>query len=529
VLEVRARARELRATGGFLRGLGPFLGRPPDLADARRRLDRQTAARERTFADVLQRAVFGNPASPYRRLFEWAGIGPGDVATMLAEEGLDGSLERLHDAGVYVTLEEFKGLRPLRRPGLEVQVRAGDFDNPLTARQYEARTGGSTGAARPIRVDLDLLEHEAAYHALFFAGAGATEQPLAIWHLAPPGAVGIKTALIQARLGRPAERWFSQSRLRDVALKHAAFARATISIASLWGARIPAPEYTPAEDVLRVASWLADKRASRTPAILVTTPSACVRTCGAAIDGGLDIAGTLFVVVGEPYTPAKAAVVAKAGSRAASHYAMTEAGLIGLACQTPEFPDDVHLLVDKIATIQRDKRVGAGETTVPALFHTTLLPASPKLMLNVESGDYAVRSDRECGCHALPGRFQSHLHTIRSYEKLTSEGMHFLGDDLLSLVEDLLPARFGGHPTDYQFVEKEEDGLPRVSLVVRRAVGELDPDRIADLVLEFLRGRGQGQQLMAEVWAQGRTLRVERGDPRVTPGGKIPPLRTLVE
>jgi hypothetical protein len=526
---VRERVGEVRSTGRFLAGMRPFLRYPLDLPEARHRLETQLAASEQAFATVMQRAVFENPGSPYRRLLDWAGITLGDVAASLTETGIGGTLERLYEGGVHVSLEEFKGYRPLRRPGLELSVRAKDFDNPLTARQYEARSGGSSGAARRILVDLDLLEHESAYHASLLAAAGATERPVAIWHLAPPGAVGVKTALIQARIGQPAERWFSQSRIRDAGLRHAAFARATIIAASLSGARVPAPEHTPAADAVHVAAWLAEKRASGTPGILVTTVSAAVRTCAAALDRGLDIAGSLFVLVGEPYTAAKAAVVASTGSRALCHYAMTEAGLIGLACPLAEYPDDVHLLEDKIATIQRPKRFGHDGATVPSLLHTTLLPATPKVMLNVESGDYGVLEDRDCGCGALPAAFRTHLHSIRSYEKLTSEGMHFLGADLLSLVEDVLPARFGGHPTDYQLVEREQDGFTRVTLVARPSVGDLDEEQVAAAVLEFLRSRDQGHHLMADVWTQGETLRVVRGDPHVTPGGKILPLQTVTD
>ena len=177
------RLRELSSAGRFLTGLRPFLRRPLDVDEARRRLERQLALRDESLARLLQRAVFENPASPYRRLLEWAGVEPGDVAAMLREHGVTGTLERLHDAGVYVTLEEFKGYRPLQRPGLELSVRAEDFDNPLTARHYEARTGGSTGAARRLLVDLDLLEHESSYHALFLAAAGAARP--ARGHLAP--------------------------------------------------------------------------------------------------------------------------------------------------------------------------------------------------------------------------------------------------------------------------------------------------------------------------------------------------------
>ena len=82
-------------------------------------------------------------------------------------------------------------------------------------------------------------------------------------------------------------------------------------------------------------------------------------------------------------------------------------------------------------------------------------------MINVESDDYGVLVKRDCGCPFGSLGFDQHLHGIRSYDKLTSEGMTFLGGELITLVEEILPARFGGHPTDYQFVEEEEGGLKR--------------------------------------------------------------------
>ena len=519
---------ELRAAASFLGGLQVFLKRRLDLTRATGILESQLAARERTFAQVMQHAVFENTASPYRRLLEWAGITLGDVSSMLSQVGLDATLERLYDAGVHLTLQEFKGRQPILRSGFELQVRAEDFDNPLTTRQYEAHTGGSTSAPRRILVDLDLLEHESAYHALFYAASGASERTLGIWQPAPPGAVGIKAALMQAKLGRPVARWFSQSGIRGGTLRHALFARAMIVTARICGARIRVPEYTPAADAGRVAAWLAQQCAQGTPAIMITPASAGVRTCRAALDKSLDITGTIFILGGEPYTKAKAAVLAQCGSFGFSHYAMVESGLIGLACQAGESPDDVHLVTDKIATIQRGKRMGPG-SVIGSLYHTTLLPASPKVMLNVESGDYGVRVDRDCGCAALPSAFRSHLHTIRSYEKLTSEGMNFLGDDLLALVEQVLPARFGGHPTDYQFVEREEDGFPRVTLVVSPEVNQLDDDRAVQTVLDFLRNRGVGEQLMVDLWTQSSTLTVVRRAPLVTPGGKILSLHTMSE
>jgi hypothetical protein len=40
------------------------------------------------------------------------------------------------------------------------------------------------------------------------------------------------------------------------------------------------------------------------------------------------------------------------------------------------------------------------------------------------------------------------------------QGMTFLGHDLIRPVEEVLPAQFGGGPTDYQSVEVERGGLP---------------------------------------------------------------------
>ena len=82
--------------------------------------------------------------------------------------------------------------------------------------------------------------------------------------------------------------------------------------------------------------------------------------------------------------------------------------------------------------------------------------------------------------------YRTHFHTIRSHEKLTSEGMTFLGHDLIRLVEEVLPAQFGGGPTDYQFVEVERDGLPRVDLLVSPRLGPLNEPAVAAAVLDFL-------------------------------------------
>jgi hypothetical protein len=161
---------------------------------------------------------------------------------------------------------------------------------------------------------------------------------------------------------------------------------------------------------------------------------------------------------------------------------------------------------------------------VQAFYLTTLLPTLPKLMLNVETGDYGVVEERQCGCPWEALGMTTHIHSIRSYEKLTTEGMHFTSADLLRLIEQVLPQRFEGTPTDYQIVEEEIEGLTRVSLIVSPRIGEIDEQTIAQVAMQTLGARNSGTRMMTEIWQQAGTLRVLRREPYVTSSAKIHPL-----
>jgi hypothetical protein len=257
------------------------------------------------------------------------------------------------------------------------------------------------------------------------------------------------------------------------------------------------------------------------PAVLDTIVSSAVRVCREAKTRGFDISGTLFRLGGEPLTDAKTRLIAETGCRALCFYSITETSFVGAPCANPEAPDDVHLLTDKLAVLTRPKAVPFG--SVNALIYTTLLPSSPKLMLNVESGDFALHSKRDCGCPMGRLGFKDHLRDIRSYEKLTSEGVTFLGTELLRLLEEVLPQRFGGAATDYQLVEAEEGELSRIFIVASPSLGAIDEGAVIELVLETL-STYPGGRAMTEHWRQGNTLKVLRREPYRTESAKILPL-----
>ena len=515
----------MKALARYAVGLREYLHHPLTGEQCRRRLERQLARRDEWLLRILERAVYRNSRSPYRRLLDHGGIQFGDVARLVRDEGVEGALGQLHDAGIHITLDEFKGRTPICRPGLELSVREHDFDNPLLTTHYEARTSGSQSAGTRIHVDLDLLAHEAGYHHLFLSAFGLEERPHAIWRPVPPGHAGMKSLLRQAKLGRRTERWFAHNThsLRPASLKHAAFMTYALWGSRLWGHPLPRPEHVPLEDASRVARWLARETGEGTPALLETTWSSAVRVCRVARDLGLEIAGTFFRLGGESATQARARAVADTGSRLACHYSMGEVGHIGIGCAAPTALGEVHVLTDKLAVIQRPAKGGG----IRSLHLTTLLPSCPKLMLNVDSGDYGVLERRRCGCGVADAGFETHLHGIASYEKLTSEGMSFLGSELIPLVDTVLPERFGGGPTDYQLVEEDEGALPRVSVVVSPAIGEVDESRVVAAVLGALSAGGEPQRMMAEHWRRGGTLRVVRRRPYAVRGAKVLPLHRV--
>jgi hypothetical protein len=231
----------------------------------------------------------------------------------------------------------------------------------------------------------------------------------------------------------------------------------------------------------------------------------------------------VFRLGGEPFTEARERVLAVAGCRAIVNYAMSETGRIANACGTPEHRDDVHVLLDKLAVVRRPKRLPGGQE-VGVLHYTTLLPSAPKVLLNIESDDYAEVEERDCGCPLGTLGLRLHLHTIRSATKLNSEGMTFAGADVLRIVEEVLPGRFGGAPGHWQLAEEEQDGMTRVVVLASPEVGPVDEGAVVEAVLEEL-GRGPGnRRLQARMWREGGTVVVRREEPAVTQTGKVLPL-----
>jgi hypothetical protein len=285
---------------------------------------------------------------------------------------------------------------------------------------------------------------------------------------------------------------------------------------------LPAPEHVPVSDPAPVARWLRQVLdAGQTP-LLLAYSSPAVRLAETARAAGVDLRGARLLLYGEPVTAARLAVLQRVGAEALPLYIAMETWRLGEGCMRPDAADDVHFLSDLHALIQPDASTGGPGLPPAALLVTSLRSTAPLILLNAGLGDQAIVSDRRCGCPLERLGWTTHLHTIRSYEKLTAGGMTFLDADAIRILEEVLPARFGGVPTDYQLVEEEADGgPPRVRLLVRPEIGPLDPALVAETFLAALASGAGAERIMGQVWRDGHVLRVERRPPFETPSGKI--------
>lgn len=493
---------------------------PPERARAivQRRLER----RAEDFLALARTAIYTRPASPHHRLLRHAGCEYGDLEALVQREGLDGALVALFRRGVFLRVAEQKGQQPVVRGSLSFQIEQRELHNPLASADFLRYRSGSRGGRTPIPVNLDSLRERAANLSLALHARGGLGWEYAVWEV--PGSAVMVHVLELLPFDRPPRYWFSQVD-PDAPSLHPRYrwsARLQQWAAALNGVRLPRPRYVSLEDPLPIVRWLTGVVGQGRTPHLKTYASSAVRLCQAALAAGLDLRGVQLTITGEPITPSRLATIRSSGATAVPRGGSSEASLFGVGCLAPGTVDELHFFTDLNAIVQPGS-AGPPEGLPPeALLLSSLRPTARLILLNVSLGDQGRLSQRGCGCPLEAAGWTTHLQGLSSFEKLNAGGMTFLDHDVIRVLEEVLPGRFGGGATDYQLLEREsEQGLADVRLVVHPRLGPLDEAALRDAFLEAL-GDGSGvERVMALQWRGAGLPRIERTPPRTNAVGKI--------
>ena len=448
----------------------------------------QQGVRERipNFLTVLRDAVYGAPGNPLLALLRHAGCEYEDVERLVRQEGLEGALRRLYQDGVYLTVHEFKGRRPVVRGSLTLDVRPERLRNRLAREDIAVSSGGSRGRPVVLYRGLNTVREYAAAERVAQDARDSRPWRYAQWQ--PPGG-GVNEVYLRWYMADERARpcWFTQvdPKTAGVNARYAWSYRVFQVAVGLAGRWAPEPRFASLDNPEPLLEWLEQALRRGGPVALFTIPSSAVTLARMAQARGLSLRGVVVSLSGEPLTATRRAAIEASGAAVDARYGAAEASRMGLGCCAPISElmgaDDMHLMTYHYAVIHArgGPAIQAADGGLPerALLVSTLYPTSPLTLINTSLGDEGDLEERECGCPLEEIGWKTHLSAVSSFEKLTARGMTFLTTDVIRILEDALPRAFGGGPADYQLVEQPTpDGASQIRLRVHPRLGHIDED-----------------------------------------------------
>jgi hypothetical protein len=509
----------------MVRGLHALLSTPPH-ADPEAVIRRQLANREQVWMDLVRRVVFSNPENPYHQMFDWAGCTYEDLKAGLERDGLEATLAVLHRAGVYLSHDEFKGKKPIVRGNRTIESGTASFHNPLVKGGMESTSGGSRSAGTKTFRGVPARLYGEARRWLRVREFGVQDREHVTVKAVLPAADGLMGCVVQSRMGLRAGPWFSTMTASLDAAHYRFATNCLVTLARLYGERVPYPVSLPADDYSPVSAWIGRRRREGVLSLVATYPSPGARVAAAALEKGHDIRDTIFFVGGEALTAARRRVIESAGAQVYPSYPISEIGGIGWACRQMTSGNSVHIAEDAMGVISYRRRAALTEVEVDSLLFTTLLEHGASVVINVEMDDCGVIEPATCDCTFSKMGFRRRIRDIASFGKLTGIGVTLVGTDVVRVLEEALPARFGGGVTDYQLVEQDGDIQAKLELRVSRRVKLDSLDEVRVFFLRELR-QFEGGAGASRIWRDTAALQVVHEDPLVTSRGKVLPLHLM--
>jgi len=486
----------------------------------------QLANREARWLDLVRRTVWESPANPYRPMFELAGCDFGDLCLEVKRTGLENTLCRLRSSGVFLTHQELKGKEPIVRAGKLIASDKNSFNNPWIKSGMIAASSGSRSEGTQTVVGAGSRIHSDSYYALNIREFDLRKRAQIQVKPVLPASAGLSGVLASTRLGCAPVRWFAFGGPVKDSWYFRILTHLLIIMARVHRVKAPFPVHLPANDFSPVANFIAQLRAGNQLSAVGSFASPAVRVAAAAKERGLDIRDTLFLVSGEPLTEGKRQVIESTGARVFSRYHIAEVGPVGYGCSRMTTGNSVHLFEDSIAVVSHRQKAPLTDVEVDALLFTTLLPEAPKVLINADMDDVGRIEPADCDCVYSRLGLGRKISGIHSIGKLTGHGMSLVGTEVVRLLEQRLPTRFGGAPTDYQLVELEGEVQTQLILRVSPRLAGVPLDEIRAALLKELRTCYAGR-LASRVWSNADALQVIHAQPLATVSGKVLPLHLM--
>ena len=518
----------MKAYLNFAAEIRSFLRAPVTFEEAKQTIINQVENREANFLRITKTHIFEYEPSPYLALFKAANITYTDVEHFLGKNSLEETLNILHDEGIYVTFEEIKGRTPIKRRGIEIEVEPEDFDSPNLTPFVFGRSGGSTGTPTRTKMDLAHVAQHAKHLMMGYKMYDVYHVPTAVWRGLLPDVSGVANVLRHAHMGHTMDRWFTPVRGLDTNMgwSYTILTYLMVLMARFHGHRFPFPQFAPLDDPMPIIEWAVDAVEREGACLIRSHVSKAVRISMVAQYNNISLQGVSFYGAGEPPTSAKIQAIHASGASYIPHFSFNEGGNIATPCGDPNEENDLHLMLNHMAVIQ--KPVEVMEQTVNALCLTSLLQSAPKMLLNAYSDDFGIIEKRECSCMLGEMGLKHHITKLRSYRKLTGEGVTLIGSDMVHILEEIMPAQFGGGPLDYQLVEEQQaNSLTKLVLYVHPKLSIPNEDKLAEGFLTAMREGMPSSKLAQIEYRQGETISVRRQAPILTGRGKHFAIRTL--
>ena len=524
--QLKSDLHNIRHSSRLGAALPKFFREPISLQQAERMTKRLIATRQDRFLELARSQIYGWPGSPYLSLLRRAGCEFSDLEANVHRSGLEATLAKLAEEGVYLTSDEFKGKQAVTRGQLSFHVSPKDFERPSASAGITAESSGSRNLPIKTFSSLESLTLWAEGTAVFYAAHDLFSRVHAVYE--PVLAGRMHFILINGKLGVPVDRWFALNVAAHGALEdryHYLNARVVAQMGSWFGPGIAPPKYLDAGDLAPIMDWIMEHGRRGKKCCLITVVSNATRIARKALEAGVSLEHLTFAASGEPLTEAKKRLMQEAKARIALRYGPGGVYGTALGCGNPDFMDEMHVPQTMFTFVAHPRPLDCDGPPIHPLMQTTTHVAAPRLLLNVENGDCATVITRDCGCPLQKVGFTQHVHTVRSFEKLTGEGMNYSGSDLFELLEDTMPSEFGGGPGDYQLVEEEDDrGQTRLTLVVHPDVGELNEVRLLSRLKQGLASGSRNHRFMSQIWQNADTFRIRREPPYASARGKTLPL-----